>query len=194
MSISSETQTNLNTTVAAFIGDVKAILADAGATDDGLSQIAARMRLLMTDPTVLATADAPAENVHAGRQGGPLYTDDTGLTLVRARFGPEAPTPIHNHGTWGVAGVYRGRNRHWAYRRDDEGLGEGHAAITLIEERVVETGDAVVIPPPPHDIHAQQGAGEASYEFVLFGKNAMHIRRLYFDPAAQTATLQPART
>jgi len=28
---------------------------------------------------------------------------------------------------------------------------------------------------------------------VLFGKNAMQIRRLYFDSTAQTARLQPPR-
>ncbi len=185
----------LDAAIAEFIGDVQTMLAPEGATDATLEAIAARMRVLMIHPAVLATADAPAGNVHAGRAAGsgPLYTDDTGLTLVRARFGAEAPTPIHNHGTWGVAGVYRGRNHHWAYRRDDGGLGEGAAHLTMTEERIYDAGDAAVIPPPPHDIHAQQGDGDASYEFVLFGKNAMHIRRLYFDTATHTATLQPEK-
>lgn len=179
--------------IEAFLMETRAILAAEGETDAALAQIAARMQVLVTHPAVCANTDAPAGNVHAGGQTGPLYTDDTGLTLVRARFGPEALTPIHNHGTWGIVGVYHGRDRYQRWRRLDAGNGEGEARLALIDERVLEPGDVAIIPPPPQDIHAQGGEGEPTDEFVLFGKNAMQIRRLYFDPTAQTAHLQPQR-
>jgi len=183
--------------IDAFIADVKAIIAAQGETEAALEEMAARMRVLIAHPAVHASTHTVVGNAHTPGSGGgkraPLYTDDTGLTLVRARFGPEALTPIHDHGTWGIVGVYRGRDRYQRWQRLDAGTDEGEARLALIDERVLEPGDVAIIPPMPQDIHAQGGEGEATDEFVLFGKNAMNIRRLYFDPLTNTAHRQPAR-
>lgn len=178
----------VTTTVEAFIGDVKAILAEDGSSRAGLQRIAARMETFVGDPAVLESHEDYTGNIHTGRQSAPLYSDESGLTLVRARFGPEEMTPIHSHGSWGVIGVYKGRDRYQVWRRNDAGHGDGHAEVELIEERLLGPGDVVVLPPPPQDIHAQQGHdGDAAYEFVLFGANAMILPRLYFDPEARSA-------
>lgn len=180
--------TSMSAAVDAFIGDVKAILAAQGESDAAMQQIADRMRAFITDDTVLAAHEETMGNIHTGRQSTPLYQDDTGLTLVRARFGPEEMTPIHSHGSWGVIGVYKGRDRYQVWRRLDGGTGDGAAEVELIEERILEPGDVVLLPPPPQDIHAQQGHdGEPAYEFVLFGADAMRKPRLYFDPEHKTA-------
>lgn len=174
--------------VETFIGDVKAILAEDGSNDVGLEHIRLRMSAFVQDDATRALHEEVQGNVHTGRQSKPLYTDDTGLTLVRARFGPEAMTPIHSHGSWGVIGVYQGRDRYQTWKRADSGTGAGDAEVELVEERILEPGDAVILPAPPQDIHAQQGHdGEATYEFVLFGANTMILPRLYFDPEAKTA-------
>jgi predicted metal-dependent enzyme (double-stranded beta helix superfamily) len=174
--------------VQAFINDVKAILAEHGSDEAGLQRIAERMREFVRDDEVLASHEETMGNIHTGRQSSPLYTDDTGLTLVRARFGPEAMTPIHSHGSWGVIGVYKGRDRYQVWRRVDSGSGHGDAHVELVEERIMGPGDVVILPPPPQDIHAQQGhEGEAAYEFVLFGANTMVLPRLYFDPELRVA-------
>ena len=181
--------------VAAFIADVKAILAEDEPDAAGLARIADRMRAFVLSPAVQALPDEPLGNVHAGRQSGPLYTDATGLTLVQARFGPEALTPVHNHGSWGVVGVYRGLDRYQVWRRLDDGDDPAAARVALVEERILGPGDVVILPPPPQDIHAQQGhAGQAVHEFVLFGRNAMELPRLYFDPERGGAReVQPGR-
>ena len=175
-------------TVEAFIADVKEALADDGPSDAGLERVADLMRALVRSPLVERVHDELAGNVHSGRQSGPLYTDESGLTLVRGRFEPDALTPIHNHGSWGIIGVYRGRDRYQIWRRLDTRHGPGSAHVELVEERVLGPGDIAILPPPPQDIHAQQGLdGAPAYEFVLFGKNAMILPRLYFDPAQGTA-------
>jgi len=178
----------VTTTVEAFIGDVKTILDEAGSSEAGLQRIATRMETFVRDPDVLATHEDYAGNIHTGRQSAPLYNDDSGLTLVRARFGPEVMTPIHSHGSWGVIGVYKGSDRYQVWRRNDGGDSHGPADVEMIEERILAPGDVVVLPPPPQDIHAQQGHdGDAAYEFVLFGANTMVLPRLYFDTETQSA-------
>jgi predicted metal-dependent enzyme (double-stranded beta helix superfamily) len=175
-------------TIDDFIADVKQVLAEAGANQAALEQLAGLMRALVRSPVVAQVHDELAGNIHAGRQSGPLYTDASGLTLVRGRFEPDALTPIHNHGSWGIIGVYRGRDRYQVWRRLDDGHVPGTARVELVEERVLEPGDVAILPPPPQDIHAQQGLdGAPAYEFVLFGANTMLMPRLYFDPANDTA-------
>lgn len=174
--------------IASFIGDVKSILAELGETQRSMEQIASRMASFTTDETMLAAHEETMGNIHTGRQSTPLYQDESGLTLVRARFGPEEMTPIHSHGSWGVIGVYKGRDRYQVWRRLDDGTGHGDAEVEIVDERILEPGDVVILPPPPQDIHAQQGHdGEAAYEFVLFGANTMVLPRLYFDPEQNVA-------
>ena len=80
--------------VEQFIGDVKRILAEQGPDDRGLERIAERMRELALSHAGDRTGDEVAGNVHTGRQSKPLYTDESGLTLVRARFATAAPFPM----------------------------------------------------------------------------------------------------
>jgi predicted metal-dependent enzyme (double-stranded beta helix superfamily) len=182
--------------IDAFIDDVRPILDGDGPDATGMERLVERMAELVRDPEVLAAHEAflatlsvtaPGVYTDTGRQSQVLHTDDTGLTLVRSRFDPGEPTPIHSHGTWGIVGVYAGRDRHEAWRRVDGGDGPGEAVVELVEERVLGPGEVAVIPHPPQDIHRQQGHGEAAYELVLFGANAMVIPRLIFDPAARSA-------
>ena len=173
-------------TIATFIGEVKEILAEDGSSEAGLERIAGRMRELAQHPEL--AGEEPSGNIHTGSQSKPLYQDETGLILVRAMFGPEQMTPIHSHGSWGVIGVYQGRDQYQVWQRLDDGTGAGEAKVELVEERILEPGEAVVLPPPPQDIHAQRGHdGKPTYEYVLFGANTMVLPRLYFDPAQSTA-------
>lgn len=182
--------------IDAFIDDVRAILAEDGPGDAGMERLVARMGVLVRDPGVLAAHEAfiaattgAGDGLYTdtGRRSQVLHTDESGLTLVRSRFDPGEATPIHSHGTWGIVGVYAGRDRHEAWRRVDPGDGPGEAVVELIEERVLGPGDVVTIPHPPQDIHRQQGYIEPAFELVLFGANAMVIPRLIFDPAARAA-------
>ncbi|HVX29850.1 MAG TPA: hypothetical protein VHA53_05175 [Nitrolancea sp.] len=173
-------------TIESFIGEVKGILAQDGPTEQGLERIAGAMRELAKHPEL--AGEEPSGNIHTGSQSKPLYQDESGLILVRAMFGPEQMTPIHSHGSWGVIGVYKGRDQYQVWRRLDDGTGAGDAQVELVEERILEPGEAVILPPPPQDIHAQRGHdGQPTYEYVLFGANTMVLPRLYFDPAAESA-------
>lgn len=177
--------------IAAFIQDVKQILAEDAEHGPDLEQIAFRMHQLLASPEIRRWQGEPGGNVHLGQRSVPLYQEENGLTLMDAKFGPEAITPIHNHNSWGIIGVYRGRDRYQVWRRLDKGLGEGDAVVELIEERILLPGDVVILPPPPQDIHAQQGYdGETAYELVLFGNNPVGKPRLYFEPEHHSATLR----
>jgi predicted metal-dependent enzyme (double-stranded beta helix superfamily) len=175
---------NLTDTITVFIHDVKQILAADPDQGADLELIAERMRKLVADPLIRNLQEETIGNFHSGQQSEPLYHDESGLALMNARFGPESMTPIHNHNSWAIVGVYRGRDLYQKWRRTDSAHGAGNAQVELIEERVLEPGDVAIVPAPPQDIHAQQGyANETAYELVLFGTNPAGKPRLYFDPA-----------
>ena len=179
---------NQNDTITDFIHDVKQILAVNADQETNLELVAERMRKLVTDPIIQKWQEEPLGNVHTGQQSGIVYQDESGLALMRASFGPEAMTPIHNHNSWAIVGVYRGRDLYQKWRRIDAGNADGDAQVELIEEHILEPGEVTIVPAPPQDIHAQQGfGGETVYELVLFGTNPTGKARLYFDPAQNVA-------
>lgn len=103
-----------------------------------------------------------------------LQSDGDGLTLMLARFSAAEETPVHDHGSWGVACVVRGRDRYRHYRVAD-------GKVSLLYEKELGPGEYVTWPDPPGDVHSQQGIGEDAWELVLFGKDVTRIPRHYHD-------------
>jgi len=105
-----------------------------------------------------------------------LQSDPDGLTLMFSRFLPDEETPVHNHGSWGVACVVSGRDRYRHWQLDSDGN------VKVLYEKALGPGEFVVWLDPPHDIHSQRGIDEPAFELVLFGKNVTQIPRNYYDP------------
>ncbi len=120
--------------------------------------------------------DAEMQSLHGGDSTFTiLQSDPDGLTLMLAKFSALEETPVHDHGSWGVACVVSGRDRYRHYRIDGEG------AVTLFYEKQLAPGEFVTWPDPPHDIHSQQGVGDPAWELVLFGRDVTNIPRHYHD-------------
>ncbi len=171
---------------ALLIADAKVLLARQGATEAGLLAIGTRMQRAAEAIDVRTVTGLRA--LHgSGSTSVVLHSESAeGLTLVFSRFPAEAPTPIHNHGSWGVALVLEGRDHHVHWRRLDRGAAAGRARLEVDSDTVVPAGEFVTWPGPPGDIHSQQGVERPVYELVLFGRNVMVHPRLYFDPGAGT--------
>lgn len=115
-----------------------------------------------------------------------LQSDADGLTLMLGKFSAAAATPVHDHGSWGIACVVRGRDRYRHYRNVD-------GKVSLLYEKELGPGEFVTWPDPPGDIHSQQGIGEAAWELVLFGKDVSRIPRHYHDlETGEVTTALPA--
>jgi len=169
-------------TIAQFMADAHKVLARDGVTEATLRAIADLLRRLAQLPDLIPDHDLAA--MHGTDSSATVLHSDgaEGTTLVLAKFSPTAETPIHDHGSWAVACVVRGRDRYRHWERLDDGADPGHAVLRLLYERELGPGDVVYWLDPPADIHSQQGIGEPVWELLLFGRNAMIRPRHYFDP------------
>lgn len=173
-------------TPARFVSEATAILRQYGETDEGFRAVAERLRELARQPGIVS-----GERLRSLHGSGATATilqegEDGTCALMLACFPAAAPTPVHNHNSWGIACVVQGRDRYLRWERLDDGADPERAELRLAEEIVLEPGDVVWFHGPPHDIHSQQGIGDDAWELVFFGTNPNLRSRSYFDPERGT--------
>ncbi|HSS94428.1 MAG TPA: hypothetical protein VLR46_10610 [Candidatus Dormibacteraeota bacterium] len=169
-------------TPSEMVADAVGVLAEYGISPSGRERLGELLRRLGRDPGVIDSVELAG--LHgSGSMATILATGSDGSVLMLARFPTEAPTPIHDHNSWGLGCVIRGRDHHVLYRHTEGGIDPGRARLEVVEERLLEVGDLLFFGPPPDDIHSQQGVDEAAYELVLFGHDPNALPRRYFDLA-----------
>ena len=95
---------------------------------------------------------------HAADKGGMtqylLHRHPEGrYTVVSVVFGPGYATPVHDHSTWGVVGVWRGEEREERFKRTDDGTREGYAQLRSAGVVVNTPGAITRLIPPDEEIH-----------------------------------------
>jgi predicted metal-dependent enzyme (double-stranded beta helix superfamily) len=155
-----------------------------GPGPDTFARVGDFLRPLAADPNLVDPSRLAA--LHNSSAGFTILgRGDRGSTLMLARFPAEAPTPVHNHNSWGVICVIRGRDRHILWTREDDGSQPGRARLRVVESRELGPGDTLWFPDAPDDIHSQQGIGGDAWELVYFARDPTTRSRLYFDPARE---------
>ena len=173
-------------TPEAFVADAARLLERYGATDEGFAAIADRLRRLAAEPGVVGLAQLGG--LHGSASATILCEGADGGALMLACFPPDAPTPVHNHNSWGIVCVVQGTDRYLRWERLDDGADPDRATLRLAEERTLRAGEVLWFHGPPHDIHSQQGIDAPAWELVFFGHNPNVRPRAYFDPDAGTVT------
>jgi predicted metal-dependent enzyme (double-stranded beta helix superfamily) len=167
-----------------FFRAAEDLLAEDGPGAAAFARVGALLRQLAADPTLVDPSRLAA--LHDSSAGfSILGHGNGGSTLMLGRFPAEAPTPIHNHNSWGVICVIRGRDRHILWAREDDGSQPGRARLRAVETRELGPGDILWFPDVPGDIHSQQGIGADAWELVYFARDPTTRSRLYFDPDRQ---------
>lgn len=160
--------------VADFMARARELLSD-GVTESSLEAVGRLLAESSREPGFVTEGEM--RTLHGGESTfAVLQTDPDGLTLMLARFPATEETPVHDHQSWGVACVVRGRDRyrHWEV--------DTHGRMQVLYERELDPGSFVTFLGPPHDIHSQQGIGEDAVELVLFGIDVTNVPRNYYDP------------
>jgi predicted metal-dependent enzyme (double-stranded beta helix superfamily) len=164
-----------------FFDRAERLVAHLGPSPVAFARIGDLLRIVAANAALLDESRLAALH-HSSAQATILGHGPRGSTLMLGRFSAEAPTPVHNHNSWGVLCVIRGRDRHILWARQDDGSQVDKAQVRIIQTRELGPGDVAWFPEVPGDIHSQQGIGEAAWELVYFGRDPNARPRLYFDP------------
>lgn len=176
----------LTTKAEALVAWASELLVTHGHTATTRQAIADAVRRLGTEATLTDTA---LSSLHASSAAATvLARASDGPVLMLARFAADAPTPVHNHNSWGMVCVVRGRDRYLRWQRLDDGADREHARLALAEEVELGVGDVAFLEEPPGDIHSQQGIGGPVWEIVFFGHDPDAAPRAYFEPESGTVT------
>lgn len=134
----------------------------------------------------------PAETTGMGGGIGAyaLYrAKDASLCLFSFVIPPGTTTPVHDHGSWGLVGLYRGRQHETYYHRTDDGSVEGRAVLELMEKQTIEAGEFYPLLPGVRDIHSVGSTDDGpSISIHLLANDTGCTDRRRYDVAAQTVT------
>jgi predicted metal-dependent enzyme (double-stranded beta helix superfamily) len=107
--------------------------------------------LLEHDGWLAPEHQAPGEDSY--RQHLLHVSDCRGLSVVALVWRPGQGTPIHDHVSWCVVGVYKGRERETRYT-----LADGRLRATETIE--AQPGHVEALVPPAENIHSVQAGGD----------------------------------
>ncbi len=71
--------------------------------------------------------------------------EDEAYSIIGGIWHPGQTTPIHDHLTWALIGVYEGEEREALFRRTDDGSNPKLAKIQQVSERVHKKGHVTVL-------------------------------------------------
>jgi predicted metal-dependent enzyme (double-stranded beta helix superfamily) len=114
-----------------------------------------------------------------------LLYDELGfpLTVQTVTFAPGTTSNIHNHGTWGVVAVLKGKEKNTFWRRNSDSKSSGQ--IEQTGEITLSPGDIVSF--TPDAIHSVQAVGDQpTVTFNIYGETDPK-QRFEFDLVTQTA-------
>ncbi|MBA2453696.1 MAG: cysteine dioxygenase family protein [Chloroflexia bacterium] len=117
-----------------------------------------------------------------------LYRDPGAALCLFAFVIPSGKTtPVHDHGSWGLVGLYRGRQLETYYRRTDDGSVAGHAVLEQMEQQTLEQGDFYPLLPGARDIHSVgSDADGPTISIHVLANDTGCVQRRQYDLVNQT--------
>ncbi len=111
-----------------------------------------------------------------------LHTpNDKAYSIIGGVWKPGQTTPIHDHLTWAIIGVYAGEEREALYRRTDDGSNPQFAKLEKVSEHVNKKGHVTVL--GHTGIHRVDNVSSNAAESIhVYGRDIGHAERHSYDP------------
>jgi 3-mercaptopropionate dioxygenase len=167
--------------IDAFIEDASRIMQSTQDRQRVVDHLRPLLERLMRNPHLLE------ERFKRERPGG-LYgyhfyqSPDGGLTINAPAFLTGRPTPVHDHLTWGLIGVYSGQQLTTRYQRIDDTSEAGTTRLEVIENSVLGPGATYPLL-PPDDLHRiETVSDEPGISIHVLGADLRRQRRNVYEP------------
>jgi len=107
--------------------------------------------------------------------------DDEAYSIIGGVWRPGQSTPIHDHLTWALIGVYGGEERETLFRRVDDGSDPKKARLERVDERTNKKGHVTVL--GHSGIHRVDNVSlKAAFSIHIYGRDIGNAERHSYDP------------
>lgn len=160
-----------------FVTDLELITSVATLDEEKIRKIHRKMRLLISGEDFLpAAAKVPAKDHYARH----LIHEDPKkrFVVVSLVWGPGQGTPIHDHSTWGVAGILTNELRIVNYDRLDDGSRPGYAELREASSITAPAGTVLYVLPPNDEIHLLENpTDQVTISLHVYGREITECNR-----------------
>jgi predicted metal-dependent enzyme (double-stranded beta helix superfamily) len=112
---------------------------------------------------------------------------DRSFSVLAYIWEPHHPSPVHDHGSWGIVGCLTNRVRERKYRRLDDGHVVGYAEMEETSSTVIEPGGISTVLPLNKGIHQMGAANDQPAITVgVYGRSMRKGYTQFFDPSKKT--------
>ena len=179
-----------------FIAEVHTVLARTTSPGEGVVGLREPFSRLLAERAWLPTAfrqPSPKSGMGGGISSWLVYRSaDRSLTLMSLVVPPGSATPVHDHLSWGLVGLYDGIQEERVYREVGGG-GDGHGQLELLTVRKLQVGQFYELIPPENDIHSVKTRSPTpSISLHLLANDIGCIWRHTYDP--EKSTISPFRS
>jgi predicted metal-dependent enzyme (double-stranded beta helix superfamily) len=177
--------------VRIFVEAVRAKIAGALSPAEAIAAIEPHFGELLASPGWLPERyqqDAPASGMGGGIGQWLLFRSaDRALCLFSLVVPSGSRTPTHDHGAWGLVGLFRGNQDEELYRPLPGG------GLDPVRRRPLEPGDWYALVPPDTDVHrVRTTSAETSVSIHLLANDTGCVLRHVYDE--RTGDARPFRS
>jgi predicted metal-dependent enzyme (double-stranded beta helix superfamily) len=132
----------------AFLREAQGVLTRAREPEQRLRALIEPLQHLLMEDFLASEFTAVSDD--RGYSQYLLYrSSDRKVSIVALAVAPKVKTPIHDHDTWGVSGLYQGSQVSRVFRQEDSRRG---VKLSQTRKQRMKSGDVAVILPPGEDI------------------------------------------
>ncbi len=163
-----------------FIQDVDRVIRGYSSESEILLHLTPVLERLVSSPaSVPAKAFTPRKDRFA--MNLLQMPEDEAYSIIGGVWYPGQTTPIHDHLTWALIGVYEGEEREALFRRTDDGSNLKLAKIQQVSERVHKKGHVTVL--GHSGIHRVDNISlKPTLSVHVYGRDIGHAERHSYDP------------
>ena len=163
-----------------FINDVDRVVRGYSSESEVLLYLKPVLEKLVSSPaSVPPKAFTPREDRFA--MNLIQMPEDEAYSIIGGVWHPGQTTPIHNHLTWALIGVYEVEEREALFRRTDDGSNPKLAKIQQVGERVNKKGHVTVL--GHTGIHRVDNISlKPTFSVHIYGRDIGNTERHSYDP------------
>ncbi len=154
-----------------FISDCEMITAVEKEWGEIIRKISRRMKLLLAGADFLTEEERRPDPRHYARHLVHLDRKRRFVVLAGVWL-PGQGTPVHDHGTWGIMGLFQGELQVTNYLRLDDRTKEGHAKLRPSTGFWAGRGSISYVLPPNEEIHkVENSGGQTALSLHVYGRD-----------------------